>query len=206
LVDAVAQAYLDSNGAIKPTLMALLSSTRFWGAAGQKVRRPGEYLVATYRALGVSPATPATFQNDDPNASPFVQGLRQLHDYLSAVGHSPAGHPTPDGYPDVFVAWTSAGTMIRLWNEAFNIVNGSRKMFTYRRPDQLAGAKLPSSAGKYVEALAHNLIARPLAPRERDLLLGVAGLDAAASVDATLNGAVRAVARAILASPLHHLR
>jgi uncharacterized protein (DUF1800 family) len=206
LVDAVATTYLENNGAIKPTLITLLSSTRFWSAVGQKVRRPGEYVVATYRALGVSPATPADFENRDPNASPFLQGLRQLRDYLSGVGHSPAGQPTPDGYPDVFVAWTSAGTMIRLWNEAFNIANGSRKMFTYLRADQLAGSKPPGTAGEYVDALALNLISRPLAPRERDILLGVAGLDAAAAVDDTLNGAVRAVARAILASPLHHLR
>jgi uncharacterized protein (DUF1800 family) len=206
LVDAVARTYLDSHGAIKPTLMTLLSSTLFWAAVGQKVRRPGEYLVATYRALGVSPETPATFENNDANASPFLQGLRQLRDFLSGVGHSPAGHPTPDGYPDVFVAWTSAGTMIRLWNEAYNIANGGRKMFTYVKPDDLAGPKPPGTAGEYVEALAGNLISRPLAPRERDLLLGVAGLDAAAAVDATLNGAVRAVARALLASPLHHLR
>jgi uncharacterized protein (DUF1800 family) len=206
LVDAVAQTYLENNGAIKPTLMTLLSSTRFWSAVGTKVRRPGEYVVATYRALGVSPATPANFENRDPNASPFLQGLRQLRDYLSGVGHSPAGQPTPDGYADVFIAWTSAGTMIRLWNEAFNIANGGRKMFTYTPPDQLAGAKPPATAGGYVDALALNLISRPLAPRERDILLGVAGLDAAAAVDATLNGAVRAVARAILASPLHHLR
>ncbi len=206
LVDAVATTYLEHKGAIKPTLMTLLSSTGFWAAVGQKVRRPAEYLVATYRALGVSPATPATFDDRDPNASPFLQGLRQLCDFLVGVAHWPAGHPTPDGYPDVFVAWTSAGTMIRLWNEALNIINGGRKMFTYLRPDELAGPKPPTAAGDYVEALARNLISRPLAPRERDLLLGVAGVDAAAPVDASLNGAVGAVARAIFASPLHHLR
>ena len=206
LVDAVAKTYLDTKGAIKPTLMTLLSSTLFWAAVGQKVRRPGEYVVATYRALGVSPATPPTFDNRDQNASPFLQGLRQLRDFLVGVDHSPAGHPTPDGYPDVFEAWTSAGTMIRLWNEAFNAANGGRKMFTYLSPDQLAGAAPPTTAGEFVDALARNLICRPLSPRERELLLSVAGLGAKDNVDASLNGAVRAVARTILASPLHHLR
>ena len=57
-----------------------------------------------------------------------------------------------------------------------------------------------------VDALARTLLSRPLSLRQRDLLLAVAGQDAAAPVDATLNGAARAVARAILASPLHHLR
>ena len=206
LVDAMAQSYLDNNGAIKPMLSTLLCSTRFWGAVGQKVRRPGEYIVATYRALGVSPQTPASFENKDPNTTPFLQGLRQLRDFLAAVGHSPAGYPTPDGYPDVFVAWTSGGTMIRLWNEAFNIVNGSRKMFTYRGPAELAGANPPTTAGEYVEALARTLTSRSLTPGQRDVLLSVAGLPATATVNATLQGASRAVARAILASPLHHLR
>jgi uncharacterized protein (DUF1800 family) len=206
LVEAVADTYVRTNGAIKPTLMTLLSSTHFWSAVGQKVRRPGEYLVATFRALGVSPDAPPSFQNRDANASPFLQGLRQLHDFLVSVGHSPAGQPTPDGYPDVFAAWTSSGTLIRLWNEAYNIVNGSRKMFTYIPPERLVGRKPPGTAGDYVEALARNLLARPLRPRERDILLSVAGLDAATPVDATLNGAVRAVTRALLASPLHHLR
>jgi uncharacterized protein (DUF1800 family) len=206
LVEAVAKTYLDNKGAIKPTLWTLLSSTQFWAAVGQKVRRPGEYVVATYRALGVSPATPPTFDNRDQNASPFLQGVRQLRDFLAGVDHSPAGHPTPDGYPDVFEAWTSAGTMVRLWNEAFNAANGGRKMFTYVPAEQLAGAAPPTTAAEYVDALARNLICRPLSPRERELLLSVAGVGAKDAVDASLNGAVRAVARALLASPLHHLR
>jgi uncharacterized protein (DUF1800 family) len=206
LVEAVADTYVRSGGAIKPTLLTLLSSTHFWASVGQKVRRPGEYVVATFRALGVSPHTPASFQNKDANATPFLQGLRQIHDFLVSVGHSPAGHPTPDGYPDVFAAWTSSGTLIRLWNEAYNILTGSRKMFTYVPPERLVGPKPPTTAGDYVEMLARNLVSRPLRPRERDVLLGLAGLESTTPVNATLNGAVHAVARALLSSPLHHLR
>lgn len=206
LVDAVAESYLNHDGAIKPMLKTLLCSKRFWEAVGQKVRRPGEYVVATYRALGVSPDTPGSFRNRNENATPFLQGLRQLRDFLDEVGHSPAGQPTPDGYPDVFSAWTSSGTLIRLWNEALNVINGERRMFTHVPPERLAGAKPPRTAGDYVDALALNLLSRPLGKRERGILLGVAGLDATAPVDASLNGAVRAVARAMLASPLHHLR
>ena len=206
LVEAVAETYVRSGGAIKPTLMTLLSSTHFWAAVGQKVRRPGEYVVATYRALGVSPETPPSFTNRDANASPFLQGLRQLHDFLVSVGHSPAGHPTPDGYPDVFAAWTSSGTLIRLWNEAYDAIDGARKMFTYVPPERLVGPKPPTMAGDYVEMLARRLLSRPLRPRERDILLNLAGVESTTPVNASLNGAVRAVARALLASPFHHLR
>lgn len=206
LVDVVAKAYLDSGGQIVPTLTTLLRSTQFWGAVGQKVRRPGEYLVATYRTLGVQPETPATFQNRDANASPFLQGLRQLHGQLVQLGHSPGGQPTPNGYPDVFVAWTSAGTMVSLWNEALSILDGGRSMFSYVKPDRLVGDGAPGTAGAYVDALAQRLVHVPLAAKDRDLLLSVAGWTANAPVGASSAGAIRAVARTILASPMHHLR
>ncbi len=206
LVDAVAASYLKNKGQIKPTLITLLSSTQFWGSVGQKVRRPGEYLVATYRTLGVMPDTPATFKNDDPNASAFLRGLRQIHQKLGQLGHSPAGQPTPNGYPDVFVAWTSAGTMVSLWNEAFSIIDGQRSMFTSVKPEQLVGPTAPATAGAYVDALAQRLVHVTLAATSRDQVLSVAGVSATTTVDAGFNGAIRAVARTILASPQHHLR
>ncbi len=206
LVDRVAAAYLANKGQIKPTLVTLLSSTEFWGSVGQKVRRPMEYLVATYRTLGVQADTPATFNNDNPNASPFLRGLREIRNKMEQLGHFPTGMPTPNGYPDVFVAWTSAGTMVNMWNEALSIIDGRRGMFTYVSPDKLLGTAPPATAGAYVDALAKRLVHQSFTARERDLILEVAGVTASTAVDATFNGAIRAVARAILASPHHHLR
>ena len=57
-----------------------------------------------------------------------------------------------------------------------------------------------------MDALAQRLVHQKLTAREKNLILGVAGVSATAKVDATFNGAVTAVARAILASPQHHLR
>jgi uncharacterized protein (DUF1800 family) len=206
LVDKVAAAYLASNGQIKPTLTTLLSSTEFWGSVGQKVRRPMEYLVATYRTLGVQPETPATFKNTNANASPFLQGLRQIRGKMEELGQFPTGQPTPNGYPDVFVAWTSAGTLVNGWNEAYNILSANRPMFTYVKPEELVGPTPPTTAGAYVDALAQRLVHQALTPAQRDLVLGVAGVPATSTVDATFNGAIKAVARTILASPQHHLR
>jgi uncharacterized protein (DUF1800 family) len=206
VVDKVAQAYLASNGQIKPTLTTLLSSTEFWSSVGQKVRRPMEYLVATYRTLGVQPETPATFQNKNANASPFLQGLRQIRQKMEELGQFPTGQPTPNGYPDVFVAWTSVGTIVNGWNEAYNILSGNRAMFTYVPPAQLVGATAPATAGSYVDALAQRLVHQTLTADQKAALLSVAGLAETSTVDANLNGAIRAVARTILASPQHHLR
>lgn len=205
LVDRLAKIYTVNKGSVKPLLMSLFSSSEFWAAVGQKVRRPMEYLVATYRTLGVGPQAGPGFRQGDSSRTAFAQGLRQIHDKLRELGQYPMGQPTPDGYPDVYVAWTSAGTMVNGWNEAADLIAGRRTQFTYTRPEKLV-AKPPTTAGAYVDALAQRLVHQKLSTREKNLILGVAGVSATAKVDATFHGAVAAVARAILASPQHHLR
>ncbi|GAB3942249.1 hypothetical protein GCM10027614_28970 [Micromonospora vulcania] len=200
LVDRLAKTYTTNNGMIKPVLMALFSSSEFWAAVGQKVRRPMEYLAATYRTLGVSPEASAKDDNGDNKRTPYARGLRQIQDKMRELGQYPMGQPTPDGYPDVYVAWTSAGTMVNGWNEAGELIAGYRTSFTYTAPEKLV-AKPPATAGAYVDALAQRLIHQKLTAREKNLILGVAGVSATTKVDATFNGAITAVARAILASP-----
>src|SRR4030095_15542489 len=112
-------------------------SRRWCMAGGHKGRRLMEYIVATYRTLGVQADTPAGFANTNANASPFLQGLRQIRGRMDELGQFPPGQPTPNGYPDVHVAWSSAGTLIGLWGEALGIINGDRKMFTYVAPEQI---------------------------------------------------------------------
>ncbi|MEV0397657.1 DUF1800 domain-containing protein [Polymorphospora rubra] len=205
LVDRLAKAYTTSKGAIKPVLMSLFSASEFWASVGQKVRRPMEYLVATYRVLGVSPETPAGYQHSNANRTAFAEGLRQIKGKLEELGQFPAGQPTPNGYPDVYVAWTSAGTMVNGWNEAGNILTGNRKMFTYRRPEELVPAP-PATAGAYLDALAQRLVFQKLTGDQQKIILEIAGVQAGTKVDATFDGAIVPVARAILASPMHHLR
>ncbi|RKN50962.1 DUF1800 domain-containing protein [Micromonospora endolithica] len=205
LVDRLAKAYTVNKGMVKPLLMTLFSSSEFWAAVGQKVRRPMEYLVASYRSLGVSPDAAPGHDNRDDKRTPYARGLRQIHDKMRELGQFPMGQPTPDGYPDVYVAWTSAGTMVNGWNEAGEIIAGYRTHFTHTKAEKLV-AKPPATAGAYVDALSLRLVGQKLSAKEKALILGVAGVASGARVDATFNGAVAAVARAILASPQHHLR
>ncbi|WBC17257.1 DUF1800 family protein [Micromonospora sp. WMMA1998] len=204
IVDRLAKAYTTNKGNIRPVLATLFSSSEFWAAVGQKVRRPMEYLVATYRSLGVGPDAAAGFEGDK-RRTPFAQGLRQIQDKMRELGQYPMGKPTPDGYADVYLAWTSAGTMIDGWNEAGDLLGGWRKQFTYVKPEKLV-AKPPATAGAYVDALAQKLVHQKLSAKEKKLLLAVAGATESTKVDATFNGAIAAVARTILASPQHHLR
>jgi uncharacterized protein (DUF1800 family) len=206
IVDRLAKAYTTSKGAIRPVLMTLFSSEQFWAAVGQKVKRPMEYVVATYRALGVSPATPAAYQQGDQNRTPFANGLRQIRNKMEEMGQFPTGQATPNGYPDAFVAWTSVGTIINGWNEAGDVINGNRRMFTSVKPERLVGAAAPATAGAYLDALSKRLVAQTLSAKEKATVLAIAGLKPTTRVDATMNGAIAAIARALLASPQHHLR
>ncbi|MDG4827281.1 DUF1800 domain-containing protein [Asanoa sp. WMMD1127] len=206
LVDRLAKAYLNDRGAIKPLLMTLFRSSEFWAAVGQKVRRPMEYLAATYRTLGVSPTPSPGFQQGNQNRPPFAQGLRQIRNKMEELGQFPTGQATPNGYPDVFVAWTSAGTMINGWNEALDIINGNRRQFSYVDPEKFAGSKPPATAGAFVDALAKRLVHQTLSAKEKAAVLAIAGVSAGTRVDASFNGALTSIVRALLASPQHHLR
>jgi uncharacterized protein (DUF1800 family) len=206
IVDRMAKVYLDKSGAIVPMIMTMLSSTEFWESVGQKVRRPMEYLAATYRALEVGPDAPAGFTQNDTNQTPFARGLGDLYRKLDQLGQFPMGLPTPNGYADVYVAWTSAGTMIDNWNEANDAIEGRRRMFTYVKPEQLVGASPPSTAGAYLDALSKKLVQATFTDKQKAAILSIAGVAANAPVDATFNGAIVAVVRAIFATPHHHLR
>ena len=142
------RSYTANKGTIKPLLMSLFSSSEFWAAVGQKVRRPMEYLVATYRTLGVGPQAGPGFRQGDSTRTAFAQGLRQIHDKLRELGQYPMGQPTPDGYPDVYVAWTSAGTMVNGWNEAADLIAGRRTHVHVHHAGEAGGASRRRPPGR----------------------------------------------------------
>ncbi|WP_178379818.1 DUF1800 domain-containing protein [Cryptosporangium aurantiacum] len=193
LVARLKKSYLDNRSSIVPVLLTLFSSSEFWGSVGLKVRRPMEYVVATHRALGVRPG------------AELADGLSAVHNRMRELGQYPMGQPSPNGYPRVFTAWASAGTMIEEWNEARSLVAGGRKGFTFVKPEELVEDP-PATAGEFVDALSVRLVGQKLPAKDRAAVLSVSGLTADATVDATFNGAVTAVARTILASPYHSFK
>ncbi|MFB9323173.1 DUF1800 domain-containing protein [Cryptosporangium minutisporangium] len=195
LVARLKKSYLDNRSSIVPVLLTLFSSSEFWGSVGLKVRRPMEYVAATYRTLGVKPGSGTDLRD----------GLAGVHNRMRELGQYPMGQPSPNGYPRVFTAWASAGTMIEEWNEARSLVAGGRKGFTFVKPEELVDEP-PATAGEFVDALSVRLVGQKLPAKDRSAVLSVSGLSADATVDATFNGAVTAVARAILASPYHSFK
>lgn len=96
LVDAVADSFTRSDGDIAATLATLFASKEFSASLGQQFRDPVHYLVAGVRlAYGDRVVT---------NVAPMLNWLNRMGEPLYV-------HPTPDGYPLLRSAWSSAGQM-----------------------------------------------------------------------------------------------
>jgi uncharacterized protein (DUF1800 family) len=100
-VTAVAAAFSASDGDIRATLRTLFARAEFLGAdyRGAKLKRPFHYLASVVRA------TDARCDAGEATTA-----------YLMRMGHAPYQFPTPDGYPDVAVAWRD--TLLWRWNLA----------------------------------------------------------------------------------------
>lgn len=167
LVAAVAAAYLANDTAIVPMLRTIFTSTEFWASRGAKVRRPQENLIATVRALGLTPLDQATSLDR-------VSG--DFNWMLSNTGNRPLSWAPPNGYPDVAAAWRSSGNLLAMWRNQFGLVqNWYRDKLTTMDATTLTGGLAPTTVGGVIDALATTLIGTPLTPTERTALLTYLG-------------------------------
>lgn len=102
LVRAVSRAYLKHGTSIRPTLLALVDHPEFAASAGAKVRTPIDDYVASVRALGITVAKPTS--GDSFGNAMYWQ--------YSDAGQAPYEWPSPNGFPEVNAAWTSAGRIL----------------------------------------------------------------------------------------------
>jgi uncharacterized protein (DUF1800 family) len=88
LVERMAKVFLDTNGDLKETAKAMVSSDESWAQPPAKLKRPSEWVVGMVRATGVTQADPARF----------------------TAGQALLGEPlwrpsSPKGYPDDQASW-----------------------------------------------------------------------------------------------------
>lgn len=105
LVDAMVQAWMANDSAIPPVIQAMVTHPDFDAAAGEKFRRPLDYLTFALRAAG-STVTASTDRQD----------LGTLYQLLVGLGQVPFDWAAPNGYPDVEGAWLNGGAMLQRWN------------------------------------------------------------------------------------------
>ncbi len=172
LVDRVAAAYLDSDGAIPAMLRALLLSDEFataFGRFGGRLHRPMELAVRMMRATAVPRAllVPAL---GDPRQTfhAWYLNLVGWDGFLNHMGHVPFAWLTPDGYPDVKESWTAAVVMLYRWNLGLALAEG--RLVPHFRPASLRPPGL-GSAEEVVDHWTRQLVGRPLDPADRATLL-----------------------------------
>src|SRR5881394_440225 len=103
VIDRAAAAFLKTDGSIRETLRAIITSPEFFSADAyrSKMRSPLEYVAAAMRALNAD-----------------TDGDRPVLDFIGRMGQPLYGRITPDGYPDRADAWLSSGAMVGRLNFA----------------------------------------------------------------------------------------
>ena len=105
LASRAARVLVDTGGDIAAAVRVILRSDELRASAGQKLKRPLDYVASALRGLGADTHAPDA-----------------LLETLGRMGQSPFAWPTPDGYPDRADAWT--GTLLWRWNFAFALTAG----------------------------------------------------------------------------------
>ena len=103
VIDRAAAVFLKTDGSIRETLRAIVTSPEFFSATTYraKMRSPLEYVVAAMRALNAE-----------------TDGDRPVLDAIGRMGQPVFGRITPDGYADRADQWLSSGAMVARLNFA----------------------------------------------------------------------------------------
>jgi len=108
LVARVANAFTKSNGDIRETMRAIITSPEFSSPQNYraKIKTPFEVAVSAIRVLGV-----------DTDARPA------LHQWIAKMGQPLYGYQTPNGYPDNAAAWVNTGSLLERLNFALALAS-----------------------------------------------------------------------------------
>ncbi len=124
-IDRAAAVFLKTDGSIRETLRAIVTSPEFFSAPNYrtKMRSPFEYVAAAMRALNAD-----------------TDGDRPVLDAIGRMGQPVFGRITPDGYADRSDQWLSSGAMIARFNFASALATNRIKGTTIDVPKLLSGA------------------------------------------------------------------
>lgn len=188
LVESAARVFLDNDTNIVPVLRHVFGSAQFAASAGQKMRRPLEFVVASLRA---------TDAEVDSSAS------RSFHGLLGEMGNQPWAWPPPNGFPDVAPYWADTSGLSLRWSFAarlcHNNIDGARTNVTRLRGQ--AG-----SAAAYVGALAGQFGLGALPDRDVDAILSAYGFDRSSAASALDDAEAADIAALVLVHPTFQLR
>ena len=158
LVRQLARVYLDNDTAIVPVLRALVASRAFQHAHDNKVRDPGEDLVATYRVLGVKIKAPVGEEADG-------SALQALVWQADSIGIAPFSWGPPNGQPIDNESWSSPARLLASMRFHMGAAAGwEDEATTYREPKQWLPGRHPRF-DELVDHLCQQLLHRESTPR-----------------------------------------
>jgi uncharacterized protein (DUF1800 family) len=88
LVERLTKRFLDTQGDLKEMAKTLVTSPEAWMAPSAKLKRPGEWIIGSFRAVGVTP--------------PEIGPVMQAHNLLGEPIWRPSA---PKGFPDESAPW-----------------------------------------------------------------------------------------------------
>lgn len=156
LIDNVALKFTETNGDIRATMRYLLTTDEFMAAAGQKFRRPLDFVVAAVRVL--HPALEIT-------------GSYRMMESLEPMGQLPYHWFPPNGYPDASGAWLNTNGLLHRWNMALNLALAGDGLFDQASMNVDAVIPMVATVGEMVDVTCMRLLNITLPAAERQLLV-----------------------------------
>jgi uncharacterized protein (DUF1800 family) len=105
LVERLETAWTDGGRRLDLLALALIDAPEMWEPEARKFKRPEEFLVSSYRVLGLTP--------------PRIEPVQRT---LTALGQQAWYPPSPEGWPDEAAAWTAPDAIIKrlTWAQRFS--------------------------------------------------------------------------------------
>jgi uncharacterized protein (DUF1800 family) len=180
LVSDLANVFTQSDGDTPTLLKAIFQSDAFKNSAGQKMKRPLDFLASALRL------TNATLNGQS----------QQLTQHVKLLGQIPFDWQFPNGFPDVAAFWATTSGLLERWNFGnlltSNKINGVHVDVATLTADA-------QSAQDVVDVLSQRFIGTTLPDDARSILL-----DFASSGD--LGSNLASIAGLILGSPHFQVR
>lgn len=96
LVDRLTRAWTGSDGRLDVVARALVEAPEAWSPEGAKFKRPYEFVVSSYRAVGAEP-----------------DAIGKIAPILTALGQRPFSAPSPKGWPEDAPEWAAPDAVVK---------------------------------------------------------------------------------------------
>ena len=202
LVDRVADTFLaaaDAPDQIAQLVRLIYTSDEFRQSAGQKTKRPLDFVVAAARALGTEISA----------ASGQTRGLDNLYNAVRPMGQPLYGRVFPDGYADVGIEWVNTNALLSRWNLGLNLAKNRLGQQGMVSLGPWVDSLTNKTAAGLVDALIDRVLGYAIDSADRDALIDYAstGRGAATPIDTAMrNQKAPDVAALLIASPYFQAR